>query len=162
MYKPVPSLTMEVTLPPSAYTVSSLDSAANANVLLTFKVWDELLSEDIWNAMPVPSVRTTSQVDIYVGRGHQRSTFIVYLRQKDNDRFNTSVGSVPLYISAELDYDGEHLTRSDTVTVGIADDIGWRERWTQAARPYLPWVLGGLVVFALALVYLRLSARHKR
>jgi hypothetical protein len=123
-----PVIQIDVAAPRNEMTVTNLnDSEA---FIITIKQDGNLLTEEQWLNMALPTVATNDRITITEARhGAEISTFEFYIRQNDDNRHETSSGEIVIGISAELEVDGILLGGDESVTVEIKDDISFFDKF---------------------------------
>ncbi|MCL2378361.1 MAG: hypothetical protein FWC77_04455 [Defluviitaleaceae bacterium] len=129
MYIYIPDVEIRATLtdPNHEVTVTYLHNAQA--YVLTIRQNGNLLTENEWLNMPLPTITSDADVNITgLRHGQEVSTFEFYLEQYNNDRFATSTGNIPLNIHAIVAIDGLQYAGYESVAVTIIDDISFIDR----------------------------------
>jgi len=125
--KPAPPLDIHVKSPGDELSVTHLNDTEA--FIITVRKDNNLLTEEQWQNMPPPVVTTSAAVDITeVKHGSEVSTFEFYIKQKNNNKHETSKGSILLNIYAEAEIDASLFVSEESINVDIKNDISIIER----------------------------------
>ena len=152
--KPPKPLDIITTLPTQKYVVSKLDDMTEG-ILATIKQEGNLLTKEQWDKMELPIITSTANLDFVVEKGKDVSTFVIFLKLKDGNKYQTSSGEIKIDIASEMLYDEQLSTGKTSMTINIKDDISPLDRLMDWLLKYGLRVLICLLIIIFILGYVK-------
>ena len=154
---PPTELVVEIAAPNYDFTRTNLNESGT--FIITVKHEGNLLTDEQWRSMDLPSVTSRANVEIAdIRRGSAVSTFEFNIKQRSNNPSQTAHGTITINAEAKLlcDFHGGYICEgSGSTRVSIKNDVSrWEEFKDFVDRnwDWLKWVLGALA--ALLLIFL--------
>jgi hypothetical protein len=148
--KSTQSLEIEPIYPPEGYSLKGMKSDPGLEIVLKLTQEGKPLTQEQWNSMELPVVKTEAQVELKVGKGDEVSTFVIKPSLYKGDVFATTHGIVAAKATCELLYDEQLSQGEKYLSFTIADNVSLMERLLDWLKNY--WKLLLLIIIAIILL----------